>query len=201
MWPLHLDPDVDRQRALLWRRNERDGVSNHQRFDCQLSRLFRRRSKKTSKLSVTGLCAGNSPVTGELPTQRDSNAENVSIWWRHHTWASGGVCTAMIGQDDVLWVSTRTRTFSWTLFMHFKWTMILTMTSLLLIWHICGLFTLRSIYMWRFISMLYQRYTHEDRVTHTCRTCGSDHGFSPNVGLSLIKSLGTNFRQNYIKIQ
>ena len=26
----------------------------------------------------------NSPVTGEFPTQMDSNAENVSIWWRHH---------------------------------------------------------------------------------------------------------------------
>ena len=28
-------------------------------------------------------CVGNSPVTGELPTQRASNAENASIWWRH----------------------------------------------------------------------------------------------------------------------
>ena len=44
----------------------------------------RRRSKKTSKLCVTGLCVGNSPVTGEFPAQRASNAENVSIWWRHH---------------------------------------------------------------------------------------------------------------------
>ena len=29
-------------------------------------------------------CEGNSPVTGEFPAQRASNAENVSIWWRHH---------------------------------------------------------------------------------------------------------------------
>ena len=49
-----------------------------------LSRLFGRRSKKTSKLRVTGLCAGNSPVPGEFPAQMASNAENVSIWWRHH---------------------------------------------------------------------------------------------------------------------
>ena len=42
------------------------------------------RSKKTSKLRVTGLCEGKSPVTGEFPAQRASNAENVSIWWRHH---------------------------------------------------------------------------------------------------------------------
>ena len=52
--------------------------------DCLLNRLFRRRSKKTSKLRVAGLCEGNSPVTGEIPAQMASNGENVSIWWRHH---------------------------------------------------------------------------------------------------------------------
>ena len=40
--------------------------------------------KKNSKLRVTGLFAGNSPVAGKFPAQRTSNAENVSIWWRHH---------------------------------------------------------------------------------------------------------------------
>ena len=29
-------------------------------------------------------CEGNSPVTGEFPAQRTSNAEKVFIWWRHH---------------------------------------------------------------------------------------------------------------------
>ena len=69
---------------LQWRQNGRDGVSNHQSHDCLRNRLFGRRSNKTSKLRVTGLCVGNSPGTGEFPTQRASNAENVSIWWRHH---------------------------------------------------------------------------------------------------------------------
>ena len=46
--------------------------------------LFRCRSKKISKLHITGLCVGNSHVTSEFPAQRTSNAENVSIWWRHH---------------------------------------------------------------------------------------------------------------------
>ena len=46
--------------ALRWRHNEHDCVSNHQRFDCLLNRLFLSRSKKTSKLRVTGLCVGNS---------------------------------------------------------------------------------------------------------------------------------------------
>ena len=72
-------------RSTLHRRhNERNGVSNHRRLDCLLNRSFRRRSKKTSKLRVTGFCEGNSPVTGEFPAQRASNAEIVSIWWRHH---------------------------------------------------------------------------------------------------------------------
>ena len=47
-------------------------------------RLFGRRSKKTPKLRVTGLCVGNSPMDGEFPAQMASNAENVAIWWRHH---------------------------------------------------------------------------------------------------------------------
>ena len=70
--------------SLQWRHNGRDSLSNHQPHDCLLNRLYRRRSKKTSKLRVTGLCAGNSPLTGEFPAQMASNAEKVSIWWRHH---------------------------------------------------------------------------------------------------------------------
>ena len=49
-------------RPLRWRHNEGHGVSDHQPRDCLLNRLFRRRSKKTSNLRVTGLCFGNSPV-------------------------------------------------------------------------------------------------------------------------------------------
>ena len=70
--------------SLQWRHNQRDGISNHQPHDCVLNRLFRHRSKKRSKLRVTALCEGNSPVTGEFPAQRASDAENVSIWWRNH---------------------------------------------------------------------------------------------------------------------
>ena len=42
------------------------------------------KTKKTSKLRVTSLFAGNSLVTSEFPKQKASNTENVSIWWRHH---------------------------------------------------------------------------------------------------------------------
>ena len=56
--------------ALQWRHNERDGAWNHQRFDCMPSRLFRRRSMKTSKLRITGLYEGYPPVTSGSPSPR-----------------------------------------------------------------------------------------------------------------------------------
>ena len=48
--------------------------------------VFRRWSKKKFKAPRHWpLCgAGNSMATGEFPAQMASNAENVSIWWRHH---------------------------------------------------------------------------------------------------------------------
>ena len=76
--------NLDKESTLQWRHNGRDSVSNHQPHHCLLNRLFRCRSKKTPKLRATSLCAGNSPGTGEFPAQMASNAENVSIWWRHH---------------------------------------------------------------------------------------------------------------------
>ena len=86
MFPVNtdaLDPGPFWSRAqrnvetLQWRHNGCDSVSNHQPHDCLLKRLFRRRSKKTSKPRVTGLCAGISPGTGGFPAQMASYAENV----------------------------------------------------------------------------------------------------------------------------
>ena len=48
--------------SLQWSHNGND-VSNHWRLHCLLNRLFRRRWRKASKLQVTGLYEGNSPVT------------------------------------------------------------------------------------------------------------------------------------------
>ena len=88
-WPSTAWAYSDRKRAvvrwlvyipitLLWRHYGRDGISNHQPYDCLHNRLFRCRSKKISKLRVTGFCAGNSPVTDEFPAERASNAKNVA---------------------------------------------------------------------------------------------------------------------------
>ena len=60
--------------ALQWRHNERVGVSNHRRLDC-FSTVCSGTDEKPSKLRVTGLCAENSPLTGEFPAQRTSNTE------------------------------------------------------------------------------------------------------------------------------
>ena len=82
---MHIFASIDyKNQSLQWRHNGLDGVSNHQPHDCLLKRLFRHISQKTSKLRVTGLCAVNSPETGEFPAPRASNTGNVSIWWRHH---------------------------------------------------------------------------------------------------------------------
>ena len=61
----------------------------------------RRRLKKTSKLRVTGLCEGNSSVTGEFPAQRAGDTDNVSIWWRHHVYE--------ISAPEDTWIRTKYR--------------------------------------------------------------------------------------------
>ena len=63
-WGIHFYVSYN---TLQWRHNEHDGISIHQRLDCLHNRLFRHRSKETSKLCVTGHCEGNPPVTGGSP--------------------------------------------------------------------------------------------------------------------------------------
>ena len=50
----------------------------------EFNRLFRRRSKKISKLRVTCLCERNPPMIGGFLSQRTCNVENVSISLRHN---------------------------------------------------------------------------------------------------------------------
>ena len=100
---------------LQWHHNKRDGVPKHRILDCLLNPSFRRRSKKKSKLRVTGFCEGNPRVTGGFPSQKSSNAEkfpfvdtimslstwyqrgyvrdivkkkHLSCWWVAHTFES-----------------------------------------------------------------------------------------------------------------
>ena len=68
--------------SLQWRQNGRDSVSDPQPHDCLLTRLFRRRSKKTPKPRVTGLCAGNSRKNFHLMTSSCLLIANacMSMW-------------------------------------------------------------------------------------------------------------------------
>ena len=62
-----------------WSHNGCNSISIHRHLHYLLNRLFRRRSKKTSKLCVTALCLGNPPVTDGFPSQRARNVENFQF--------------------------------------------------------------------------------------------------------------------------
>ena len=86
---IHWNPKVTRvPTSLQWRHNGHDGVSNHQPHHCLLNHLFGRRSKKTLKLCVTGLCAGihRGPVNSlhKWPvTRKMSPFDDIMIKWTH----------------------------------------------------------------------------------------------------------------------
>ena len=97
--------------SLYWRHNDHDGVSNHQPHGSLHNHLFGRRSKKTSKLRVTGLCAGNSPGPVNSPHKRPVTRKMfpfddviMSCWecmvWRY-------VTATLTGNFDD-WTSSRT---------------------------------------------------------------------------------------------
>ena len=79
---------------LHWRHNDQDCVSNRQPHGCLLNRLFRRRSKKTSKLRVTGLRVGNSPGPVNSPHK-------------------GPVTRKMFPFDDVIMICNNHKEFGW----------------------------------------------------------------------------------------
>ena len=70
-WPCREPPPIRKHQwqfflnTLQWRHIGRDNFWNHQPHECLLNRYFRRRSKKTSKLRVTGLCAVISRTNGQ----------------------------------------------------------------------------------------------------------------------------------------
>ena len=81
--------------TLHWHHIGRNCVCNHQPHDCLLKRLFRRRSKKTSKLCVTGLCVGNSPGRGKCFHLMTSSWMAWRQTWQAIIWTSNGFSTLM----------------------------------------------------------------------------------------------------------
>ena len=97
--------------SLQRRHNGRNGISNHWCVHCLLSCLFRRRSKKISKLRVTGLCEGNSQVTGKNSSHKGPETQKMfpkiddvimSAWWQHWQIASHPHLQATCLQTDIL---------------------------------------------------------------------------------------------------
>ena len=88
-----------------WRQNERDDVSNHQCLDHLLNRLFRRRSKKTSKLRLTGdpwipltkgqwrgkcfylMTSSHIDLVYHVKTSRHGNALSITVLSRSIHWS------------------------------------------------------------------------------------------------------------------
>ena len=125
-------------------------------------------------------------MTGEFPTQRADNAENVSIWWRHH-------------------VSLVYQRRTGTVMFLYHVLRILAIDKLK--------FELNYTFYefsWFFVPV---HLTHWGRVTHICVSkltiIGSDNRLSPgrrqaiiwtNIGILLIRTLGTNFSETWSEI-
>ena len=92
--------------TLQWRHDEHDVISNPQPHDCLLNRLFRQRSKKTSKLRISGFVWGihqwpvnsphKGPVTRKMLPFDDINMPNVVRnnwrWEIHFKWSCIYIC-------------------------------------------------------------------------------------------------------------
>ena len=80
LWPKAYSPDLRKYVALQWRHNGCDCVSKS-----PASRLFiQAEIKENIKAPRQWPLCGEFTGAGEFPAQMASNAENVSILWRHH---------------------------------------------------------------------------------------------------------------------
>ena len=95
--------------VITWRHNGHDGASNHQPHDCLP--IIQAQIKESIKATCHWPLWGDSPVAGEFPSTKASNAESVSIWWRHH-----GFCSVLFRCGYVI-------TFAWipVIFSPFTW--------------------------------------------------------------------------------
>ena len=69
--------------------HECQGISNHWQLYCLFNIFIRPTLKKTSKLCISGLLWGESNNDWWIPLKNSSNAESVSMSWRHHAMVVG----------------------------------------------------------------------------------------------------------------
>ena len=108
--------------SLQWRQNERHRVSNHQHLDHLLRRLFRRTSKKTSKIYATGLCEWNPLVMSGFPNKGPVTRKMFPFdhhgypkWW-HHIFMTGGTSGLSLWQYPMQPVTTNFMLWQLSLF-------------------------------------------------------------------------------------
>ena len=81
---------------LQWRHNERVGVSDYQRLDCLLNRLFMRKSKKHQSSASLAFVSGihrwpvNSPHKGPVTRKMLPLVMDPSEWASYWGWGVGG---------------------------------------------------------------------------------------------------------------
>ena len=97
--------------SLQWRHNERDGISNYRRCYCLLDRLSRRRTKKISKVRVTGLCEGGGS-TGHRSQKIQLYFDKIllkliQLTKRHQLWPSSltHMCTGATNPNKFFFTS------------------------------------------------------------------------------------------------
>ena len=97
--------------SLHWCHNDHDGISNHQPHGCLLNHSFRCRSKKTSKLRFTGLCAGNSPGPVNSPhkgpvTRKMFTFDDVIMYWLNSFFflKNSHLCNAGLQNRNLYWI-------------------------------------------------------------------------------------------------
>ena len=97
--------------TLQWRHNGRDGVSDHQPHECHTQPFIQVQIKENIKAQRLWPSCREFPGDRwiEFPTQRASNADNVSIWWRHHEMAMKGSNSRTITNTNVKKWSLRLR--------------------------------------------------------------------------------------------
>ena len=59
-------------------------LPNHRKLHCLMKSLFTLTTKKSSEVYIIGPLLDVPSVTGEFPSERASNAENVAISWCDH---------------------------------------------------------------------------------------------------------------------
>ena len=214
---------------LRWRHNGFDSVSNHQPHDCLLNRLFRRRSKKTSKFRVTGLWRGihrgpvNSPHKWSVTRKMFPFDDVITT----AVFAFSNFSTKLHVELDVNRKGLFFRCIIEYLAMFYKDSNIFLMMR----YAPCNVPLQLNEQFWEFrndkiladfevkIPLRQQMITvcssldHWGRVTHICvsklTSIGSDNGLSPgrcqtiispNAGILLIGSLEINFSEMLIEI-